>query len=248
MKLGWTHNDQGMARDRAALRKGRAGLHSQSGSILILVLWVCLGLVSLTLMFGHSMWMALRGADNDWAGRQADHAIEGAARYAAFLLNNLEVRGQLPLEQTYHSEQVPVGEAWFWFLSRPEEEIRAIRPLYGLIDEASKLNLNTATQRDARNAAGHDLELAGAIIDWRSEDDENPDAARAPSTYLLRDPPHICKNGPFESVEELGVGARRHMGDPVWRRPEPQRGVGPARTQRRTIRTGPGGVSDRAQS
>jgi hypothetical protein len=204
MKLGWTHNDQGMARDRAALRKGRAGLHSQSGSILILVLWVCLGLVSLTLMFGHSMWMALRGADNDWAGRQADHAIEGAARYAAFLLNNLEVRGQLPLEQTYHSEQVPVGEAWFWFLSRPEEESRASRPLYGLIDEASKLNLNTATREMLEMLPGMTSELAGAILDWRSEDDENPGGTSS-GTYLLRDPPHLCKNGPFESVEELAL-------------------------------------------
>jgi DNA uptake protein ComE-like DNA-binding protein len=174
------------------------------GSVLIVVLWVCLGLVSLTLMFGHSMWMALRGADNEWAGRQADQAIEGAARYAAFLLNNLEVRGQLPLELTYSAEQVPVGDAWFWFLSRPEDESAANRPVFGLMDEASKLNLNTATREMLEMLPGMTSELAGAILDWRSEDDENAGGTGS-GTYLLRDPPHLCKHGPFETVEELAL-------------------------------------------
>src|SRR6266540_4281702 len=42
------------------------------GSVLIVVLWACLGLVSVTLLFGHSMLLAYRGADNDLSGRQAE--------------------------------------------------------------------------------------------------------------------------------------------------------------------------------
>ena len=42
------------------------------GSVLIVVLVVCLGLVSITLVLGHSMLMAYRGADNEIAGRQAE--------------------------------------------------------------------------------------------------------------------------------------------------------------------------------
>jgi type II secretory pathway component PulK len=204
MKI-WIHH---AGRERVApsdLRAPSTRGAARRGSILILVLWVCLGLVSVTLMFGHSMWMALRGADNDLAGRQADQAIEGAARYALFLLNNLEELGQLPLDQTYSAEQVPVGEAWFWFLARPEAEDRATRPVYGLVDEASKLNLNTATREMLEALPNMTAELAASILEWRSEDDEGIDGGAGSSTYLLRQPPHLCKNGPFETVEELGL-------------------------------------------
>ena len=56
-------------------------MKAQRASVLIVVLWASLGLVSVALLFGHSMLMAYRGADNDVAGRQADQAIEGAVRY-----------------------------------------------------------------------------------------------------------------------------------------------------------------------
>ena len=52
----------------------------QRGSVLIVVLWASVGLVSIALLFGHSMVMTYRGADNDFAGRQADQAIEGGIR------------------------------------------------------------------------------------------------------------------------------------------------------------------------
>jgi DNA uptake protein ComE-like DNA-binding protein len=181
------------------------GAGTSRGSVLIVVLWVCLGLVSVTLTFGHSMWMAFRGADNDLAGRQADQAIEGAARYALFLLSNLEERGQLPLDQSYYAEQVPVGDAWFWFLARPEEQDRLNRPVFGLMDEAGKLNLNTATREMLEMLPGMTPELAASIVQWRSEDEEGIEGGAGSSTYLLRQPPHLCKNAPFESVEELAL-------------------------------------------
>jgi type II secretory pathway component PulK len=181
------------------------GNGGRSGSVLIVVLWVCLGLVSVTLVFGHSMWMALRGADNELAGRQADQAIEGAARYALFLLSHLEERGQLPLEQTYQAERVPVGDAWFWLLGRPEAADGVSRPVYGLVDEASKLNLNTATREMLEALPGMTAELADSILEWRSEDDEGVTGGAGSSTYLLRQPPHLCKHSPFETVEELAL-------------------------------------------
>jgi DNA uptake protein ComE-like DNA-binding protein len=204
MKLRW-NRDRMKCRSLGRRLASTAGDESCRGSILIVVLWVCLGLVSVTLMFGHSMWMAFRSADNDLAGRQADQAIEGAARYALFLLSNLEERGQLPLEQTYHAEQIPVGDAWFWFLARPEEQDRLNRPVFGLMDEAAKLNLNTATQEMLEMLPGMTAELAASILEWRSEDEEGVDGGAGSSTYLLRQPAHLCKNAPFESVEELAL-------------------------------------------
>jgi DNA uptake protein ComE-like DNA-binding protein len=47
-------------------------------------------------------------------------------------------------------------------------------------------------------------ELAGAIVDWRDEDEVLSDGGGAESEYyLLQSPPHYCKNAPFETLDEL---------------------------------------------
>ncbi|HEX7576490.1 MAG TPA: hypothetical protein VF430_00480, partial [Verrucomicrobiae bacterium] len=55
----------------------------QRGSVLIIVLWVSLGLVSIALYFANSMTYELRASDNRVSGLAADQAIEGAARYVS---------------------------------------------------------------------------------------------------------------------------------------------------------------------
>ena len=188
-------------------------LPAERGTVLIVVLWVCLGLVSLTLVFGHSMLMAFRGTDDLIAGRQAEAAIDGAARYASYLLASTSFPGQLPLPETYVREQVPVGEAHFWFLGRPATLQGASEPVFRLIDEASKLNLNTATLEMLEGLPGMTSELAAAIIDWRDEDDEVTSGGAESETYQLRNPSYTCKNAPFETVEELALvnGASWHI-------------------------------------
>lgn len=174
-------------------------------SVLVVVLWACLGLVSITLMFGHSMLMTFRGADNDLSGRQAEQAIEGAARFVESLMATVETPGQLPDPLTYESEDVAVGEAAFWLVGRPADTSTGLTREFGLVDEASKLNLNTATAAMLGALPGITDELVAAILDWRDADDDvTPDGAEA-ETYLQRQPGYRCKNLPFESVEELAL-------------------------------------------
>lgn len=183
----------------------RVGSPGERGTVLIVVMWVCLGLVSLTLVFGHSMMMAFRGADDWIAGRQAEAALEGAVRYASYLLANSSVVGQLPLPETYVREEVPVGDARFWFLGRPATLEGAGEPVFRLLDEASKLNLNTATVEMLEGLPGMTSELAAAIVDWRDEDDEVTSGGAENETYQMREPSYSCKNAPFETVEELAL-------------------------------------------
>ena len=199
----------------------RLFLHSPSraipsaGSVLIAVLWACLGLVSVTLLFGHSMLLTYRGADNDLSGRQADHAIEGTARYLQSLIADLAVPGEFPEITTYESEALQIGEATVWLLGRPTDlnsntiGTRA----FGLIDETAKLNLNTATRQMLENLPGITDELVASIIDWRDQDQEITSNGAESETYARREPPYRCKNAPFESVEELAVvhGATREI-------------------------------------
>src|SRR5882757_6486714 len=59
---------------------------SQNGSVLIIVLWVAIGLVSIALYFANTMAYELRASDNRVSGLAADEAIEGAARYVSYVL------------------------------------------------------------------------------------------------------------------------------------------------------------------
>lgn len=184
-------------------RRPNRCVHQSRGTVLIIVLWIALGVVSIALLFGHSMMLEYRAADNALAGREAAQAIEGAYRYVSFILANLEESGTLPDIEEYEYEQVAVGDATFWLLGRGDDQEIDTTPTYGLVDEASKLNLNVATVEMLEALPGMTAELAAAIIDWRDEDSEvSPEGAES-EAYLLRDPKYNCKDSEFETIEEL---------------------------------------------
>ncbi|MEK7675176.1 MAG: helix-hairpin-helix domain-containing protein [Verrucomicrobiota bacterium] len=197
-------------RARAELNemRARSSLAGRSnGSVLIIVLWITFGLISTALYFGHSMLFEFRAADQNAAALEADQAIEGAARYVSFVLTNAANPGQLPDTNSFYCEAVPVGEAFFWLIGRGDpEEIRET-PIYGLQDEASKLNLNTATREMLEMLPRMTSELAAAIIDWRDADSEVTTGGAESETYLRRNPAYNCKNANFETVEELRLVA-----------------------------------------
>ena len=80
----------------------------------------------------------------------------------------------------------------------------------GLQDEDGKVNLNTAPVDVLRNlalAAGlkenEALEVADSIADWRDADDDEREHGAEGMTYRGLPDGYDCKNGPFESMEEL---------------------------------------------
>lgn len=175
----------------------------RSGSAFIITLWVAFGLVSLALYFGHSMSLELKASENRVAGIAADQAIEGAARYASYLLSNLETPGLLPTVQGYVREAVPVGDATFWFIGRDPDQDTPTLPYFSLDDDSGRLDINTATQAMLEALPRMTPSLAAAIIDWRDADSEVTAGGAEDETYLRRNPPHRAKNGNFESLDEL---------------------------------------------
>jgi len=198
----------------------RKALGQSGGYVLIIVLVVCLGLVSLTLLFGHSMMMVYRGSETDLAGRQADRAIEGAVQYAEYLMVNNSGYGSvsssgssatgggtgtnqgsvyyLPDPTLYKSEAVSVGDAAFWFIGEPATSDATTAPTFGLIDEASKLNLNTATPAMLQNLPNMTPNLAQAIITWRKTASSGTTSATTTTSSSQG-----AKGGQFESIYEL---------------------------------------------
>ena len=180
----------------------------QRGSVLIIVLWVAFGLVALALYFANSMSLEMRAAENRASAIQAQQAIAGAARYVSNILANAQERGVVPDFTTYQFEDVPIGEANFWFIGRSERQLSQQQasssiPYFGLADEASKLNINVANREMLELLPGMTAELAAAIIDWRDADDDITEGGAESQTYLRLNPAYRCKNANFESTEEL---------------------------------------------
>jgi type II secretory pathway component PulK len=186
------------------------------GSILVIVLWITFGLISLAIYFGGSMNFELRASDNRVASQAAEQAIEGAARYITCILASQIAGGSNGImldPSTYVNEAVPVGEAHFWIVGRDTNNITSGpgRLCFGLIDEASKLNLNSQINSSQNlsnqliwlppmliNPAGG-ADLVMGILDWR---DTNGNGQTV-GTYSSQQPAYICKSDPFETVDEV---------------------------------------------
>ncbi len=190
----------------SASRKSRAGRAFRSdASVLIIVLWVIFGLISLALYFGHAMSTDLRASDSRVAGTEADLAIEGARRYFSCVLSNLTLPGAVPDPQSYLKEAVPVGDARFWVIGRTNlaNNPSSTTPNFGLIDEASKLNINYATSNMLVMLPRMTPDIAASILTWRSTNTSSTAGGAESDTYMRQQPPYLCKNAPFESVDEL---------------------------------------------
>jgi DNA uptake protein ComE-like DNA-binding protein len=177
---------------------------ARRGSVLIIVMWVCLGLVALTLYFANAMSSELRAAENRVVEIEARQAVAGGVRYAAYVLANFAANGAVPDILDYKAEALPVGEATFWLIGREPNELATNEPYFGLVDEASKLNLNTATRGMLEALPGMTPELAEAIISWRrTASADSALGGNADNTYARLDPPRLNKGAPFETVDEL---------------------------------------------
>jgi len=190
-----------------ALKFRNRSTRSVEGSTFIIVLWVAFGLVSMALYFANSMSFELRAADNRVSGLQAEQAIEGAVRYVSYLLSTQISNGSngfLPDPAIYLSQAVKVGDCHFWLIGRDtNNSVGPAQLAFGLMDEASKLNLNSAPSNMLAallvSLPRANQDLAAAILDWR---DTNVTGVYQ-TYYATRPQPYQCKSAPFETVEEL---------------------------------------------
>jgi type II secretory pathway component PulK len=185
---------------------GSAAARRQHASILVIVLWIVFGLISITIYFAESMTSEFRASDARVAGIQSELAIEGARRYLTCVLSNLTDPGSLPDPSTYQNAGARVGDARFWLVGRSNAptSISATTPIaFGFIDEASKLNLNYASSNMLIMLPGMTSDLAASILTWRSTNTSSTSGGAESDTYMRLNPPYLCKNAPFETVDEL---------------------------------------------
>ncbi|MFA5794822.1 MAG: general secretion pathway protein GspK [Candidatus Brocadiia bacterium] len=83
---------------------------------------------------------------------------------------------------------------------------------YGMHDEESSININTASQKVLETLFKNRYDLltpseaesiANAIIDWRDEDSNERQGGAENNYYQSLSNPYPCKNKPFDFIEEL---------------------------------------------
>jgi general secretion pathway protein K len=81
---------------------------------------------------------------------------------------------------------------------------------YTIIDEDSKLNINSISLEQLKfvlSNTGLEMDevdiIADSIFDWRDTNDLHMLNGAEEDYYQSLDPPYSCKDGPFDSVEEL---------------------------------------------
>jgi DNA uptake protein ComE-like DNA-binding protein len=183
MKLNHPYQPQAARRERA--------------SVLVIVLWVCVGLVSIALYFANQMTYELRASDNRVSGLQADQAIEGAARYVAYELYNYATNGVVPDNTQIRCEAVPIGDAKFWLIGRDPSGKSSTEPYFALVDEGGKLDLNSTNlgTNVFEYLPNMTYDFAEGILDWRSTN------STASLDYTSQG--YLAKYGPFETLDEL---------------------------------------------
>ena len=112
----------------------------------------------------------------------------------------------VPVLDSSLCQAVPVGEAHFWLIGRDTNNpVGPGRMCFGLVDEASKLNLNMAasTPPDSSNQIiwlpRMTVDLTQAILDWVNTNGNGPTV----TYYAMQQPSYQCKCDPFETVDEL---------------------------------------------
>jgi len=171
----------------------------RAGAVLIVTLWIIVVLAGMVLALAQSMRVEGACSANYAAVQRAFGVEQGAIQYVLACVDGLN--GAVPTDANMPCNGVIVGNGMFWII-RPNFD-NDLQVAYGIVDEASKVSINTADQDMLMMLPRMMREDAAAIIDWR-DSDQNVTLGGAESEFYMTMPdPYQCKNAPFETVEEL---------------------------------------------
>jgi len=171
----------------------------RNGTVLIVVMWIVLVLAGLVLVFARAMRVELIASANHLAQLQAETVARAGLQYVLSQVDGTD-GSPLAVPDTGY-EAVQVGEGFFWVLNPSLDDDST--HLFGARDEASRINLNAATEDILLKLPSMTTELAASIVDWRDADDDVSPGGAENEHYLLLSDAYYCKNAPLESVDEV---------------------------------------------
>ena len=185
-------------------------INSERASVLVGLLW-CVALLSLVVISVlHTARMDLMVQKNYGDRIQAHYlAVAGIEKAKALLYQNAHERtrsGKNHTGELYNSpeqfREVALGRGQFSVIRRARQD-EGGGLVFGVSDEESRLNINTAEAETLTKLDGLTPQIFASIADWRDGDNAvSPGGAEA-EYYLSLQPPYLPRNGPFQSIREL---------------------------------------------
>ena len=181
-------------------------IRDKSGAVaLILVVWIMVILIAIVTEFSYSMRTEINITQNFKEEEEAYQLALAGIEYAKAEVGAVE-----------ETQRVFVNREEVLILD--ENIIEPVRKKnlgrgsfeYTITDEDGKLDINMATQEqlkyvliesgvDSDKAAG----IADSILDWRDTNDLHMLNGAEEDYYRDLDEPYSCKDGPFDSIQEL---------------------------------------------
>ena len=174
------------------------------GSVLVVSMWIIIALTAVVLVLAREMVVEALATKQHLAQAKADAAEQGAEQFVlSVMAGELVTPGY---RDAINMEEMSMGECYVWIVHPNVDD--ETQPAYGLTDEASKLDLNSATASMFEYLPNMDYNIAAAIVDWRDTDEDittTQEGGQGAETneYQMGGMAYQSKNAPFESVDEL---------------------------------------------
>lgn len=173
----------------------------ERGSAFVIALLIVTVLASLVIVFAHEMRTEAMGATHQAATAEARQAARGVIEAVRGDLAQDLALGEAPRLSEVPAAGGRVGGCVYWIIGPDVQDDAA--HAYGIVGEASKMNLNSATPDMLIELPGMTEDLAAAIVDWRDGDTETTPGGAESDYYLTRPTPYNAQDGPFETLGEL---------------------------------------------
>jgi type II secretory pathway component PulK len=165
---------------------------NNKGLVLVAVLWIVVVLMVLVAVLGRKSRLDTKVCLARTEAVRCKWACRAGIEKAVGVLNE-DTRESDCLTDFWSDNEEDFNDIW---LQRCSFTVR-------VVDEASKLNINTATKGQLLELPEMLEEIADSIIDWRDEDD-TPSEGGAEGGYYENLPfGYMARNGPFRTIREL---------------------------------------------
>jgi DNA uptake protein ComE-like DNA-binding protein len=177
------------------------------GSVVVVVVWsvaIAAVLVAATQIASFRQAAmgreALARVEARWSARAG---VEQMIAIMEYHLQNPDADDPMAVVRDLEAHAVGETPSGTWSISHFNDGVEWAGPC----DEASKLNINTATRLQLMELPNMTPDVVDAIIDWRDANDTVESLGAEADYYLNRGMGYEPRNGPFRSVAELELVA-----------------------------------------
>ena len=162
------------------------------GLVLVAVLWIVMVMTAIVAIVGQTSRLDMKMATGAMDEVRCKWACRAGTETALAVLNEDPKDADCLLDLWSDNEE-----------DFDNIQLERCRYSVRVVDEAGKLNINTATKDQLMSLPDMESDIADAIIDWRDRDD-TPAAEGAESGYYANlSLPYTIRNGNFKTVREL---------------------------------------------